>query len=492
MQLPIIIFLALFSYQIFKTLNLKSFKYLCLAWVLNFIYVFTLFLSLDSGLVDIEYGLQQISLSCGVISGILFFLAAIYVKEKKISFGFLIGTRNSYKTNNKFNVILIAASCLVLLYGIIQVVVLSNLTVINNDLGYIIDLKSLPIVIYSIIVLLYLARELREYHELGVNSVFLFYGFNFYGILQLLAIFNFEYCKKCEDIQLIIGFLLGLLFKSFILYGLHKIFVNNAMKTTEIKVINENLNRILGRTFHEITAPLKTIRNKLNEFQEADSGDFRLSSATKTQLNIIENNYHRLIAVISASMKLYENGLGKGFADDMFDLIHEDEFGPNNLNTLIEIAITSIKENLAENEEMVTINREYSKNCNIMCYPNEVTQVVYNILRNSIDSFNGDKGKIFIKTKVLELEDEHNKIKVVKAEFADNGRGINVEDIEKVFHEGFTTKKNIGNRGYGLHIARELTLKNSGLIKAESPYDFNNFHTHIVSGTLVTITFPII
>ena len=66
-----------------------------------------------------------------------------------------------------------------------------------------------------------------------------------------------------------------------------------------------------------------------------------------------------------------------------------------------------------------------------------------NLFKNSIDAMDGMKGHIRIN--ILEIHDGQS----VLISFQDTGRGINPEDIKRIFDPGFSTKK----RGWGLGLA---------------------------------------
>ncbi len=66
-----------------------------------------------------------------------------------------------------------------------------------------------------------------------------------------------------------------------------------------------------------------------------------------------------------------------------------------------------------------------------------------NLFKNSIDAMDGTKGHIRIN--ILEIHDEQS----VLISFQDTGRGINPENIKRIFDPGFSTKQ----RGWGLGLA---------------------------------------
>lgn len=67
-------------------------------------------------------------------------------------------------------------------------------------------------------------------------------------------------------------------------------------------------------------------------------------------------------------------------------------------------------------------------------------------------------------------------------EYADDGIGIAPENLSKIFEPFYTTKRNLGGSGLGLHIVYNLvTQKLQGTIKCES---------QLGAGTKFSIEFP--
>ncbi|MBF0607659.1 MAG: HAMP domain-containing sensor histidine kinase [Candidatus Magnetobacterium sp. LHC-1] len=97
-------------------------------------------------------------------------------------------------------------------------------------------------------------------------------------------------------------------------------------------------------------------------------------------------------------------------------------------------------------------------------------QLINNLLVNAIDAINEKKaqgaGKIDIRVK-----GDYNK-DYIRLEFEDNGVGIPVKDIEKVFHPFFTTKPAGNGEGLGLFIAHNILKMYGGTISIDKT--FNN------------------
>lgn len=106
---------------------------------------------------------------------------------------------------------------------------------------------------------------------------------------------------------------------------------------------------------------------------------------------------------------------------------------------------------------------------------NGYTRILNNLIQNVIAHSGADKIKIA-------MSYETNNMQLV---LSDNGKGIDKEDLKYIFERLYKCDKGRSEKGsgLGLSIARQLTEKMNGSIKAESS---------IGAGTSFTILFPIV
>lgn len=112
---------------------------------------------------------------------------------------------------------------------------------------------------------------------------------------------------------------------------------------------------------------------------------------------------------------------------------------------------------------LIKINIDCPKNIVVTSYPGALSQVITNLIMNSIiHGFDkNETGNILIT-----IEKENNAIKLI---YKDNGKGISKDNFSKIFNPFFTTKRNSGGSGLGLNIIYNIiktTLK--GTISCES------------------------
>jgi two-component system, NtrC family, nitrogen regulation sensor histidine kinase NtrY len=89
-----------------------------------------------------------------------------------------------------------------------------------------------------------------------------------------------------------------------------------------------------------------------------------------------------------------------------------------------------------------------------------LSQVLLNLLNNSIDALNGRDDKL-IRIRATNLSDGK-----VKFELEDNGSGIDADELEKIFIPFYTTKEK--GSGIGLSLARQIMRLHKGTITVSS------------------------
>jgi signal transduction histidine kinase len=121
----------------------------------------------------------------------------------------------------------------------------------------------------------------------------------------------------------------------------------------------------------------------------------------------------------------------------------------------------------------ITIEKEYGSLPKIDCNPRQLNQVWLNLLVNAIDVL-GEGGKISIST--------NQNGKNVFVEIKDNGPGIDVNNLKRIFDPGYTTKGRGTGTGLGLAICYQIIEAHNGKIEVQSTPD---------NGTTFTITLPV-
>ena len=107
----------------------------------------------------------------------------------------------------------------------------------------------------------------------------------------------------------------------------------------------------------------------------------------------------------------------------------------------------------------IELKKDYEDISKIACYPDELTQVWTNLIKNAIQAM---KGKGILELKIRETD------KNITIQVKDNGEGIPEELHSKVFEPFFTTKQRGEGSGIGLDISKKIIEKHQGEITFES------------------------
>lgn len=179
---------------------------------------------------------------------------------------------------------------------------------------------------------------------------------------------------------------------------------------------------------HEIKNPLNTINLALQMIEarcERDKYTEMIRNETKRLISIV-NDFRSISRPIK--LKLAKCGLG-----ELIDKVSsglQDELGKN----------ISIK-----------INEE----TDVTCDPHWMEQVIYNILKNSIEA-NATEIQVYVK------KTGHNFL----IEIRDNGKGMDKEELSHIFDMFYTTKTR--GLGLGMYLVKKIIEAHGGEISAES------------------------
>ncbi len=122
----------------------------------------------------------------------------------------------------------------------------------------------------------------------------------------------------------------------------------------------------------------------------------------------------------------------------------------------IEAVLTLYHNKLKHGVEVV---RRYDPVPEILCYPDELTQVWTNLIHNALHAME-DRGRLEIA-----VRQEQSQLWV---EITDSGCGIPPEVLPRIFEPFFTTKPIGEGNGLGLDIVRKIIDKHQGHIEVES------------------------
>lgn len=208
----------------------------------------------------------------------------------------------------------------------------------------------------------------------------------------------------------------------------------------------ESLGRLMLNVAHEIRNPLTSIKNFIEIMPEhIDDPEYResLLNHVPKQIDVIDLILKDLLEYSSPKTPTVSSVNLNSFVKSIVNVISSQK----TINFLIDIP------------EDIDINTDTK----------QLRQILYNLILNSIDSMD-QYGSIEISA-----SKSNGRIKIV---IADDGHGIEKEDLIKIFDPFFTTKDN--GTGLGLFITYNLVKENNGDIEIKSDEE----------GTKVALFFP--
>lgn len=238
------------------------------------------------------------------------------------------------------------------------------------------------------------------------------------------------------------------------------------LKTAMTQLIEQekmaSLGGIVSGVAHEVNTPLGigvTIASYIDKMTHENIELFKTGQLTKNQLmayfdNVVESsellkgNLSRAAELVSSFKQISVNQ-----SIDEMTLFKPDEY--------LQMVITSLKheyKNTKHTVEIICPNR-----FEVFSYPGAYSQIFTNFIMNSlIHGFKGiDEGRI-----TIEIERKKDRYRMV---YRDNGVGITTEHLQKVFEPFFTTNRQNGGSGLGLHIVYKLvTQKLEGKLECQS------------------------
>ncbi len=213
-------------------------------------------------------------------------------------------------------------------------------------------------------------------------------------------------------------------------------------------------NNSIKKAAHDINNILTSILNS------AENLVF-ISSLTDEQTTLV-NNIKRNAAL--ASQLISEKLLNKKRAQVYKESII--------LNKIVNDISDTLKQILKEN--VLFIPKSTDDRITVYANYNDLYRVLLNLFTNANDAIN-DNGSIEIDYNLI-FKDELQTLVESELPFesyskivvSDNGKGIEKDNLEKIFEEGFSTKNKNVESGFGLNIVREIVNDHDGYIFVSS------------------------
>ena len=218
------------------------------------------------------------------------------------------------------------------------------------------------------------------------------------------------------------------------------------LNETQLQLINSekmaSLGQLIAGVAHEINTPMAAIKSNNEIYAKLIDkiNDEKLSELFKN-INSTDKEAIKKINNLVVSLKTFVR-------------LDEAEQQEADINKELDIILNLIRH---ETKKGIQVIKHYGEIPMINCYPNMLNQVFMNILVNACQAIEKE-GIIEISTSYADNE--------LKVSIKDNGKGM--ENTDKIFDAGYTTKGVGVGTGLGLAISQKIVMKHKGKISVKS------------------------
>jgi signal transduction histidine kinase len=243
---------------------------------------------------------------------------------------------------------------------------------------------------------------------------------------------------------------------TFLTYLFLRFYLQSILKSRQIEIANEHklmiaskmasLGELATGIAHEINNPLSIIvgrtqilKSKVEDFKAMRSEDLESCVQNLTKIEETANLIAKIIRGLNAFSRNTEN----------------DPMTMHSVRTIIDFAIDLCEDRLKSNQITITVRE--GRDTDILCRDVQITQVLVNLINNSIDAVDG------LQEKWIEISASITPKKVVIS-VKDSGKGIAPHLVDKIMQPFFSTKEIGKGIGLGLSISKGIAESHNGKI----------------------------
>jgi PAS domain S-box-containing protein len=233
---------------------------------------------------------------------------------------------------------------------------------------------------------------------------------------------------------------------------LEKLYLEKAQALAQALAVKEDFLRSIN---HEIKKPLQDVFGMLEKLEDAQTWDNTSDSDKRKTFQNVLRGRDKLMNVMSNLLDLSDLRKGR----DAF------QFGYHDVKRLI----TEVAQEFKNTAHSIVMDVSSDVNTYIYCDDWRISQVMRNVIANSI-KHGGQNKPILIALSVLKEQSN----KYLKISIKDEGVGIPEDQLEEVFElftESSRTKHMYKGTGIGLALCKDIVIAHKGKIWAENNPD---------------------
>lgn len=202
--------------------------------------------------------------------------------------------------------------------------------------------------------------------------------------------------------------------------------------------------RLASSIAHEINNPLEAITNLLYLIEQS-----RLPDGTEEYLQQAQAELRRISEITMETLRFSRKNSTR-MAVELSDVVE----------SVVNLHDGKLK------MARVQMERRYRSHSMLVCFPNELRQVIANLIGNAIDSMSGlDNPRLYLRAR--DAHDPVSGASGVRLTIADTGAGMGRSTLRRIWDPFFTTKGATGT-GLGLWVTREIVHKHQGSVTVRS------------------------
>ncbi len=225
--------------------------------------------------------------------------------------------------------------------------------------------------------------------------------------------------------------------------------------------------RLASSISHEINNPLEAITNILYLIER----DRSLSDDLKPLVGMAQSELSRVCQIATQTLRFHRQAVRAAHVT---------------AESLVSAVLNLYQGRL--NNSGIHVEATYASATPILCFENDIRQVLNNLIANAIDAMRQHGGRLIVRAHDVTPPTTHGPypagVRGVRITIADTGHGMTPEVRARIFEPFFTTKA-LNGTGLGLWISSGIVTRHKGRLTLRS----TTHPTH--HGTIFSLTLPI-